>query len=195
MAPFLQLCSDGDLEEVRAALARGEDVNSRDKNKVTGLMGTLFKAHNTVVEVLLQHPSLDINRSDCRGFTAVHWACLADNVTSLRMLLGDPRLTSVNTRIHCGWTPLMVAVHKGSVECVRELVRVEGVDLGTRDGKGWGLEQEARYVKCCPTLSQNPNNHPKKITLTTIVFKPKHLDFLVFRFLAFLQQLYLFCKL
>ena len=38
----------------------------------------------------------------------------------------------------------MVAVFKGSVGCVRELVRIEGMDLETRDDEGRSLEEMAR---------------------------------------------------
>ena len=65
-------------------------------------------------------------------------------MTGLRLLLADPRLTSINARVGFGNTPLMWAVSDGSVECVRELVMVEGVDLETRDDDGMSLEQVAR---------------------------------------------------
>ena len=38
----------------------------------------------------------------------------------------------------------MEAVYWGRVECVRELVAVEGVQLETRDHKGMSLEEVAR---------------------------------------------------
>ena len=41
----------------------------------------------------------------------------------------------------------MEAVRGGRVDCVRELVRVEGVDLNTRDERGRRLEEGARWVK------------------------------------------------
>ena len=83
-----------------------------------------------------------MNSSASNGDTALHWAY--SNVTGLRLLLADARLTtSINARGWSGQTPLMVAVWFGSVEVVRELVRVEGVDLETRDGRGWSLEQVA----------------------------------------------------
>ena len=137
MAPFLELCASGDLEGVRAAVARGQDVNANggDGRNMTGLMVLLLCGHNSLVELLLQQPSLDMNLSDRHGDTALHYGVLRDNVTGLRMLLGDPRMNSVNKRSHTGNTALMVAVIKGSVECVRELVRVEGVDLGTIEGQ------------------------------------------------------------
>ena len=88
MSPIWDLCEEGNLEEVRAALARGEDVNSSDGD-MTGLMLALHRGHNSVVELLLSQPSLDVNSSDSGGSTALHW--VDSNVTGLRLLLADPR--------------------------------------------------------------------------------------------------------
>ena len=41
----------------------------------------------------------------------------------------------------------MVAVFKGSLGCVRQLVRIEGMDLETRDDEGRSLKEVARWVK------------------------------------------------
>ena len=155
MALFHELCATGGLEGVRALLAQGEDINAGNEDDWTGLMIALFNRHNSVVELLLQQASQDINRSDNYGTTAIHYASASDNVTGLRMLLGDPRLTSVNARNQLGRTPLMVAVREGSLECVRELVRVEGVDLETRDGEGRSLDEVARWVKCRAIFGTN----------------------------------------
>ena len=129
------------------------------KNTMAGLIWASYRGHNSLVKVLLQQRSLDINSSDNRCNAALHYACDNGILTGLRMLLGDPRLTSVNRRSHAGNTPLMVAVIKGSVECVRELVRVEGVHLGTREGQSgdlesgiWSLEEGARWVKSTDML-------------------------------------------
>ena len=70
--------------------------------------------------------------------------CASRNVTGLRLLLADPRLTTyINARGGLGHTPLMRAMWLGSVECVRELVRLKGVDLETRDDEGMSLEEVA----------------------------------------------------
>ena len=44
-AEFVKMCSDGDLEGVRAALQSGVDVNSRDGLGETGLMRALSLIH------------------------------------------------------------------------------------------------------------------------------------------------------
>ena len=136
------------MEGVRTALARGEDVNAGNENDhLTGLMLALSNKHNSMVELLLQQPTLNINKVDIHGATAFHLTCATNNVTGLRMLLADRRLTSVNARNVDGWTPLMMAVVIGSEESVRELVGVEGVDLEIGDFKGMSVEEAARWVK------------------------------------------------
>ena len=66
MAPLWELCADGKLDEVRSALARGEDVNDKDSNGNTALMlsvsGKLGEAvsesHNSIVKLLLDQPGV-----------------------------------------------------------------------------------------------------------------------------------------
>ena len=96
-----------------------------------------------VVKELLHHPSVAIDSSDVCGNTAIHAASVTGNVIGLRMLLGDPRLTCVDTRNEDGQTPLMTAVRSSVIDSVRELV--ERADLETRDGEGRSLEEVARY--------------------------------------------------
>ena len=123
-------------------------------------MFALFWGNHSVVEVLLQQNSLDINRSTDNGLTALHMACCTGDVTGLRMLLRDPRLTSVNARNRCGQTPLMSAVGEGRTECVREMVRIEEVDLETEDDNGNSLEDVARWVQCRANYHNSANTNP-----------------------------------
>ena len=146
MSPLWQLCYNGNLEGVKAAIANGEDVNGACEKNITGLIYAARRGHTSVVEVLLQQASLDINSNDnYYGCTVIFYTCIDNNVNILKMLLGDPRLTSINTRDPKGLTPLMVAVYYNYVQCVKELVKVKGVDLVTEDGK-MSLEEVARWV-------------------------------------------------
>ena len=143
----------------------GQDVNVTELNR-TGLMKALMCENYSVVEVLLQQNSLDINRSSTEGLTALHLVCLNGDVTGLRLLLGDHRLTSLNARNHDGKTPLMCAVITGRTECVRELVRIEEVDLETRDDDGNSLEEVARWVHCTATkYHHSANNKSYRVAL------------------------------
>ena len=86
------LCKVGGLEEVRAALARGQEVNQTDAGGFTGLMRAAHKGHEAVVELLLQQPELDVNLT-CGHYrqTALHWACGQGHPGIVRRLLAHPQ--------------------------------------------------------------------------------------------------------
>ena len=71
VTPVWQLCWEGRLDEVRAALAKGRNVNSSKGNR-TGLMGALSNHHNSTVRLLLEQPTVDLNGADALGKTALH---------------------------------------------------------------------------------------------------------------------------
>ena len=108
-----------------------------------------------------------MSSGDNDGSTALHHA--SRNVTGLRLLLADPRLTTyINARGGIGHTPLMRAMWLGCVECVRELVRLKGVDLETRDDGGRSLEQVAMTTNNYWYLSTGEKNevmHGRKTML------------------------------
>ena len=63
----------------------------------------------------------------------------------IRRLVTDPRLTTLNARNSYG-TPLMCAVDSAgdrNVEAVELMLRVPGVELGTRNSWGRTLKEQA----------------------------------------------------
>ena len=96
----------------------------------TGLMRASFNGHEAVVELLLKHQCVDVNlSSEVYHQTALHLACTKGHAGIVRRLLAHPSLTCHNVANSSGHSPLMVALRDKKVECVRELVAVEGVDL------------------------------------------------------------------
>ena len=80
MSPLWKLCEAGRLDDVRAALARGEDVNSKDEDDQTGLMFAVENKHNSqLVRLLLEQPTADLNCTDILGSTALYYAAEMDN--------------------------------------------------------------------------------------------------------------------
>ena len=127
------------MEEVRAALARGEDVNQIVLG-FTPLTWAVVAGHEPVVDLLLKHPGLDVNLAGLEG-TALQSACMHGHAGIVRKLLGHPNLSCHNAVDRCGRSALSNAVRSYSVNCVRQLVAVREVDLETRDGLGMSLEQ------------------------------------------------------
>ena len=151
------LFRNGNVEDVRRALARGEDVNkSASQYGVTGLMWAVYKNQNAIVELLLSQPGLDLNLIDGNscGWTPFHYACYHNNFEALKMLLAHPSINThnnVNDAVYnrrivfCGngRTPLMLAIHRDNMLCIRELLKVDGLDLDTGSET---LSMEARRL-------------------------------------------------
>ena len=144
-----QMCEWGELEGVRAALVRGEDINQRGGARGwTGLMAAVFSSQAPTVHLLVDHAGLDVNLPDSSGRTALHLACYETfgDAGLVRLLLAHPSLACLNSRDSWGASPIMAAVSSGNMDCFRELARLPGVNLETRNEQGLGLEEVAWQV-------------------------------------------------
>ena len=139
---------DGNLAEVREALARGEDVNGKGEPPAnwTALMYAMYNGDTEIVKLLLEQPTVDLNCTDISGQTALHMAAWNDNVEAVKMLLADPRLTTHNHKDITGWTPAMSAAYYKNAGALRELVAHPSVNLNTKDELGRSLEEFARWT-------------------------------------------------
>ena len=140
MAPLWDLCWAGKLDEVRSALAGGEDVNDKGYtfNGYTALMIAVKMSHNSIVKLLLDQPGVKINEQiidgslytrNYRGWTALHWAAWHNNREAARMLLLHPTMDSANAKTNGDNTAVMIAVREGYKEVLSELVAHESVSL------------------------------------------------------------------
>jgi len=113
----------------------------------TGLMRAIAMRHQQVVDELVRHPDIDINKPGMgNDITPLHVACISDNVSVIRQLTSMARLTSLNARTREGWTPLMAAVANGNEGAARVMLEVPGIDLNAKDGNGRSIVELAREV-------------------------------------------------
>ena len=134
MPPLYELCFDGKLDEVRAELARGGDVNDKHPNGRTSLMFAVYRGHNSIVKLLLEQPAVKTNEKDIAGSTALHWAVFGNNAEGARMLLLHPGFNSANSTDINGETALMMALRMHKKEFLLELLKHESVSLDLSEG-------------------------------------------------------------
>ena len=133
---FWRLCRVGDIEGVQAAINNGADVNEIDQKTglgCTGLMNAIVRGHNSLVQLLLQQPKIDINKVNRLGYSALHFAVIEDNDKEMAALLAKRGLVTINQKNIYGRTPIMEAVHCNAVNCFQLLLTDPRVDLDTRD--------------------------------------------------------------
>ena len=118
-------CILGNTEGVREALQCGQNANQRSPFGVSGLMYAASGKHLDIMELLLGQPDIDINSRDDSilvGGTPLHWAISGGDSKLVEMLLKQPNLESLESQDIHGYTPLMLAVCRGSFTSIHLLV-------------------------------------------------------------------------
>ncbi|EFX69074.1 hypothetical protein DAPPUDRAFT_62661, partial [Daphnia pulex] len=77
-------------------------------------------------------PKKNIEKLNVKGETALHRACIKQDIALVRLLLQQKH--KVNVRDNCGWTPLHEACNYGDVEIVQLLID-NGATVNDRGGK------------------------------------------------------------
>ena len=109
---FLAACEKGEEAKVNAAIVLGVDINTKDASGFTGLIFAIENKHERVVDILLAHPAIDINRKDKNSWSPL-WAAARYGLTSVVAKLGRmPALRGVNDYTG-GRTPLSYAIENG----------------------------------------------------------------------------------
>ena len=115
------------------------DINWVDYGGSSGwtlLIYAVFHNHEELVEYLLMVPGINVNHKDYDGCTALHYACLYDHITSLKLLLSHQNLDfNIKTK-EDGWPGLHHACCWGYEACVKELLLDARVNQLIRDYRG-----------------------------------------------------------
>ena len=141
MSLLFKLCSRKqikveELRELRAALARGEDVNGRDAHNRTVLMYAARQCSEndvSIMRLLFEQPSIEVNLADGNGRTALHLATLGGRCEAVRLLLADARV-DVNIRDNAGTTALHAATTNRNMDVVKLLLSHPRVDVNCKNG-------------------------------------------------------------
>ena len=83
---FLEACEDGEEAKVNAAIVLGVDINTKDATSGwTGLMWAIAYRHESIVDILLAHPAIDIKGRGSSGRFPLPLAALHGLASSNRL--------------------------------------------------------------------------------------------------------------
>ena len=134
-------CYNGEVEQVRQALASGADPNSTrggtsDTNySDTLLMAAAWKNREEVVDLLLATDGIEVNkRGGPNNNTPLHTSCFLDRGAIIIKLLAAPGIDA-NALDGYNHTPIMHALDYGQTEAVRLMAPVADLDRKFPDGR------------------------------------------------------------
>ncbi|RPA89944.1 ankyrin, partial [Choiromyces venosus 120613-1] len=120
----LFIAAGDNLMAVQCLLAHGADVNTVNTARQTPLMKASKYDASDIIRILLTDESIDVNKQDCHGRTALYLAASRGQVNATAALLADSRI-DVNIESQkrfVPWvlsTPLKIAWKNGHKEIVK----------------------------------------------------------------------------
>ena len=181
---FIEICKQGSLQQVKDAIKKGADVNTKDNNGYTALMAAAGFNSDAKVTIALIKAGADVNAKDIQGFTPLDSALQNGNfntkVIAAKVLIKAG--ADVNARNYRGRTPLMTAAV--SVIPVPEIIAAlikAGADINAKDKDGKTALMHAKgqipynqkivtilteaEAKANKKQAASPTSQPKKIDM------------------------------
>jgi len=145
---FTTACQHNKINTVRQLINK-VDVNGVDGGGWTGLMAAMCYNNPVIVRMLLDHPNIDLGRTDSfTESTGLHMSCQYNYTECARLFLAHRKCTPkiVNMKNWKGKTAKMVASEKGHHECAR-IVREYCVNTATLHYNN--MSHINTFVKAC----------------------------------------------
>mgnify|MGYP001564160072 CR=1 FL=1 len=131
-SPLHEAVKSRDKAKIEALLAKGADVNAKNKDGETPLEMAAFEENKAIAELLLAKGA-DVNAKGELGWTPLHRAASGAYINVAEFLLAKG--ADVNTKNVYGETPLHIAAYGGS-KGVAELLLAKGADVNAKDKNG-----------------------------------------------------------
>ena len=132
-------CHFGNVDEVRAALEKGKDVNCQNEKNQTALIQAARRDYVSIMRLLLEQPLIEVNMTDKSGFTALYWAVYCDKIEAVRLLLADQRV-DVNIKDADNQTALIYAAGRCSENrdsILKLLLEHPSINVNLADDRGF----------------------------------------------------------
>ena len=126
--PLHDAVNEGDIAQVKALIANGEDVNQKDRSLGTPLHQAVMSGNGEMVKLLIAKGA-DVDAENRILGTPLHLAARRGLEAVAAVLIGNG--AKVNFRHRDGTTPLHVAAEGGHITVV-ELLIANGADVNAR---------------------------------------------------------------
>jgi len=129
-----ELCERGDVKGLLHRIkGYGEDINEKDLYDRVPLITAIERNHLGCVQVLLDQPTIELNRRDCTGKPALCAAIQYASDELVEIMIAHP-----NIRVNCedtlhGWTPLHYACKYKRTDVIRKLLLVPEINPNVQD--------------------------------------------------------------
>ena len=134
-AYFLSLCKQGSLNEIKAAIDGGANVNAKDEEGRTPLSLAAFSNGDPEVITALAKAGADLNARSNINWTPLYWAAW-DNANPDIITALAAAGANVNARDAGGLTPLMVAIRFNENPAVITALLNAGANASEQDMNG-----------------------------------------------------------
>ncbi len=142
---LLKAASNDDAEEINQAIAKGADVNAKDKNGFTALHRAVMYNATKAIKALVA-AGVDLNVKDRNDFTALHRAVNENFKESIKILIAAK--ADVNVQDKIGRTALILAAKKNLQEVMKGLIAA-GANVNAKANNGrtalyWAMLEHSR---------------------------------------------------
>jgi ankyrin repeat protein len=139
-SPLFKAVESGDIDKIKKLLAKGEDINSRNKYNWTPLIYAI-RRRQTEAALFLIEQGADVKlqarwgpRSEPEVESAIIWAAMQGDLLVLRRLIDAG--ADVDTRDEDGMTPGMFAANRGYIDLLQALIDAGG-NMNLQNKLGW----------------------------------------------------------
>jgi len=100
VTPLMLAAAEGSVRKVKRLIARGANVNARNRQGATALMYAILSGSVEVARILIENGA-DVDARDCNGKTALMQAVDRGNIDIVKLLLENGADTDIKDKKGC----------------------------------------------------------------------------------------------
>ena len=130
---------------VVSLLLQHADVNAHNTSGTTPLSLAAQKENENVIELLLEHQGIMVDKQNLKGYSPLHYACAGENDDIVAMLL--EKSADMFSKTDRGYIPFHIACLKGNVEVLELLIQKLPDKSPEKDSKPVTLSRAKQKAK------------------------------------------------